>query len=59
MADAALMSTSDVQTTTPRGAQPQAITPKHILDVERTWKVVEDDIGLLPAGIELFKRQGA
>lgn len=53
--DAALMSTHEVPTATPRGTQPQAITPQQIADVERTWKKVEDG-GLLEAGIELFKR---
>lgn len=55
MADAALMSTCEVPTATPRDAQPQAITPQQTADIEKTWKKVEDG-GLLEAGIELFKR---
>lgn len=56
MADAALLSTCEVPTATPRGPQPQAITPQQIADVTRTWKMVEEELGLLEAGIELFKK---
>lgn len=56
MADAVLLSTCDISTAVSRGPQPQAITLQQIADIERTWKIVEEDIGLLEAGIELFKK---
>lgn len=51
-----MMSTCEISTAVNRGQQPQAITPKQVELVEKTWKVVEDSVGLLNAGIELFKK---
>jgi hypothetical protein len=51
------MPTCDLPTAIAREQQPRAAlteTQKEL--VEQTWKVVEDEIGLLKAGIILFKK---
>lgn len=55
---AALLTTCDVSTEVSRGKQPvaPALTAQQKENIEKTWKVVEEDFGLLDAGIVLFKQ---
>ena len=48
--------TRDLATTIAREQQPRALTETQKTLVEQTWKIVEDEIGLLKAGIILFKK---
>lgn len=50
------MPTCDLPTAMAREQQPRALTETQKTLVEQTWKVVEDEIGLLKAGIILFKK---
>lgn len=55
MANAAVLSTSEVSTAISRGQHPQALTDRQREDIEKTWKLVEGEgYGLLQAGIQLF-----
>lgn len=50
------MPTCDLPTAMAREQQPRALTETQKTLIEQTWKVVEDEIGLLKAGIILFKK---
>ena len=56
METATVMPTCDLPTTVAREQQPMALTEKQKTIIEQTWKTVEDEIGLLKAGILLFKK---
>ena len=56
METAAVMPTCDLPTSVAREQQPMALTEGQKTVIEQTWKVVEDEIGLLDAGILLFKK---
>lgn len=56
METAAVMPTMDLTTSVAREQQPMALTESQKSIIEQTWKVVEDEIGLLKAGILLFKK---
>ena len=56
METAAVMPTCDMPTSVARDQQPMALTESQKTIIEQTWKVVEDEIGLLEAGILLFKQ---
>lgn len=55
---AAIMRACEVSTAVSRTEQPQALnlTPEQKENIERTWKMVEEESGLLEAGILLFKQ---
>ena len=48
--------TCDLPTAIAREQQPRALSESQKTLIEQTWKVVEDEIGLLKAGIILFKK---
>ncbi len=47
---------SESSTTVSREYQPLALTEKQKGLIEKTWKVVEEDIGMLKGGILLFMK---
>lgn len=57
MSNAVVLTTFDgASTAVDRGQQPLALTTAHKNAIEKTWQIVEDDIGLLQGGIILFMR---
>lgn len=50
------MTTYDASTAVDRGQHPMALTPAQKTAIEKSWQVIEEDIGLLKGGIILFMR---
>ncbi len=56
MSQNGVQTTSDSSTAMSRDKQPVALTDKQKGLIEKTWKIVEEDVGLLKGGIILFMR---
>ena len=56
MSNAVVLTTYDASTAENRDQHPLALTPAQKIAIEKSWQIVEDDIGLLKGGIILFMR---
>ena len=56
METATVMPTCDLPTSVAREQQPMALSESQKTIIEQTWKMVEEEIGLLNAGVVLFTK---